>query len=181
MALKAPFYITMLVIRLQRVGKKKQAAFRVVLQEHTWSPQGKAKELLGFYNPIQKEKKFHTERVKYWLSKGAQPSPTVHNLMIDAGILTGAKKKAWSPKPKSEKKKAAEKAVAEKKQKKEEGNEGTPTAEAPTEPEIAVKEEVLEAPETEAVKATREASEKEVEAPAAKSAKEEKQPEPEKA
>src|SRR3989344_51659 len=121
----------MLVIRLQRVGKKKQAAFRVVLQEHTWAPQGKAKELLGFYNPIQKEKKFHEERVKYWLSKGAQPSPTVHNLMIDAGILTGAKKKAWSPKPKSEKKKAGKKGGEREKKKKRRGGGGPPYGKSP--------------------------------------------------
>ena len=90
----------MLVIRLQRVGKKKQAAFRVVLQEKTWASQGKAKELLGFYNPIQKEKKFQEERVKYWISKGAHPSPTVHNLLVDAGLLEGPKMQAWTPKRK---------------------------------------------------------------------------------
>lgn len=90
----------MLVIRLQRVGKKKQASFRVVLQEKTWKTQGKIKELLGFYNPHSKEKKFQTERVQYWLSKGAQPSVTIHNFFVDAGIVEGPKIKAWKPKKK---------------------------------------------------------------------------------
>ncbi len=88
----------MLVIRFQRIGKKKQAAFRVVLQERAWKPQGKIKELLGFYSPHSKEKKFQAERVKYWLAKGAQPSPTVQNLFVDAGITEGPKVKAWRPK-----------------------------------------------------------------------------------
>jgi small subunit ribosomal protein S16 len=90
----------MLVIRFQRVGKKKQASFRVVLQERTWAAQGKTKELLGFYNPRTKEQKFQSERVSYWIQKGAQPSPTLHNLFVDAGILKEPKKKAWSPKRK---------------------------------------------------------------------------------
>jgi len=90
----------MLVIRLQRVGKKNQASFRVVLQEKTWSPKGKAKELLGFYNPVSKEKAFQKERIAYWIQKGAEPSPTVHNMFIDEGILQGSKIKAWQPKKK---------------------------------------------------------------------------------
>jgi small subunit ribosomal protein S16 len=152
----------MLVIRLQRVGKKKQASFRVVLQEHTWAPQGKAKELLGFYNPIQKEKKFHEERVKYWLSKGAQPSPTVHNLMIDAGILTGAKRKAWTPKKKEKAPEtAAPTPAAEKEEKKKE------EAAAEPQPEAA-KAEVAESPAVEEKPEETKAEKKEAEAAPAK-------------
>jgi small subunit ribosomal protein S16 len=97
----------MLTIRLQRIGKKNRPAFRVVLQERSWAPQGKAKELLGFYDPVKKEKKFQNERVKYWIAKGAEPSPTVHNLFVDAGLVTGSKVKTWSPKKKKEEKPAA--------------------------------------------------------------------------
>lgn len=88
----------MLVIRLQRIGKKHQAAFRIVLQDSKWKLQGKALELLGFYNPHTKEKQFQTERVKFWLAKGAQPSSTLHNMFVDAGIVIGEKVKAWRPK-----------------------------------------------------------------------------------
>ncbi|MBI2052522.1 MAG: 30S ribosomal protein S16 [Candidatus Sungbacteria bacterium] len=88
----------MLVIRLQRIGKKHQAVFRIVLQDSRWKPQGKALEMLGFYNPHSKEKQIQTERVKFWISKGAQPSPTLHNMFVDAGIVTGEKVKHWQPK-----------------------------------------------------------------------------------
>lgn len=92
----------MLVIRLQRVGKKHQASFKIVLQDRRWKPSGKALELLGFYNPISKEKKFQQERIKYWISKGAQPSPTLHNMLVDAKIIEGEKVKAWKPKKQKE-------------------------------------------------------------------------------
>ena len=92
----------MLVIRLQRVGKKHQASFRIVLQDSKWKPQGKALELLGFYNPTSKEKQFQQDRIKFWISKGAQPSPTLHNMFIDAGVITGEKVKAWKPKKSKE-------------------------------------------------------------------------------
>jgi len=88
----------MLKIRLQRVGRKNAPSFRVVLAEHTSPPQGKFIEILGFYNPRNKEKKFKKERIEHWVSKGAQISPTVYNLLIDEKILTGIKLKAWRPK-----------------------------------------------------------------------------------
>ena len=63
----------MLKIRLQKIGKKNAPSYRVVLVEHTTSPQGKFIELLGTYNPRLKTKNFKKERIEYWLSKGAQP------------------------------------------------------------------------------------------------------------
>lgn len=96
----------MLKIRLQRVGKKNAPSYRVVLAEHTAPPQGKFQEILGFYNPRKKEKNFKKERIEHWLSKGAQLSPTVHNLLVDEGILKEPKLKAWRPKRKEEPKEA---------------------------------------------------------------------------
>lgn len=84
----------MLKIRLARTGKRNQPAFRVVVQEHTRPPQGKFVEKVGFYNPRLKEKSFNKQRIKYWLSQGAQPTPTVHNLLVDEGIIKGSKVKA---------------------------------------------------------------------------------------
>lgn len=92
----------MLKIRLQKVGKKNSPSYRVVLCEHTAPPQGKFIEILGSYNARLKKKGFKKERIEYWLSKGAQPSPTVHNLLVDEGILKGIKLKAWRPKKKEE-------------------------------------------------------------------------------
>jgi small subunit ribosomal protein S16 len=90
----------MLKIRLQRTGKRGQAYFRIAIVEHTKKPKGKALELLGNYNPHQKEIKVDRERVEYWMSKGAQISPTVNNLMVNYKIWDRPKMESWKPKKK---------------------------------------------------------------------------------
>ena len=90
----------MLVIRLTRIGKKNQPTFRVVLAEKREAVKGKFIEILGNYNPRLKTKAFKTERIKYWISKGAQASPTVHNMLVSENIVSGPKVKAWRPKVK---------------------------------------------------------------------------------
>jgi small subunit ribosomal protein S16 len=96
----------MLTIRLIRTGKKNKSNFRVILAEKTVSPKsGKFLELLGNYNPHQKEISFKKERIKYWISKGAKASDTVHNLLVREGVIKGPKIKK---KIKIKKKKAAE-------------------------------------------------------------------------
>lgn len=88
----------MLVIRFARTGRKNKASFRLVLQEKTQAPKSAAIETLGSYNPhlIKREDQIqlNAERVKYWLTQGAQPSNTVHNLLIELGITTGKKKRS---------------------------------------------------------------------------------------
>ncbi|MDD5290423.1 MAG: 30S ribosomal protein S16 [Patescibacteria group bacterium] len=86
----------MLSIRLQRVGRSKQAYFRLILQEKTANPKSKNLELLGSYDPRTKVYVLKEDRIKYWLSQGAKATNTVHNMLIDKGILTGAKKKTAS-------------------------------------------------------------------------------------
>jgi len=90
----------MLVIRLTRIGKKNQPSFRVVLTEKKNPVKGKFIEILGSYNPRLKTKSLRAERIKYWLSQGAQASPTVHNLLVSEKIIDGPKVKAWRPKVK---------------------------------------------------------------------------------
>ena len=86
----------MLTIRLQRVGKKKIASYRLIVSEKARDTQDKYLELLGTFNPHAKENQFLPvkERIEYWMSKGAQTSPTVHNLLVSAGIVKGKKEKA---------------------------------------------------------------------------------------
>lgn len=86
----------MLAIKLARVGKKKQPSYRVVVTEKARDPWGRNNEIIGFYNPLAnpKEISFKEDRVKYWISQGAQPTDTVHNLLVNAGIIEGAKRKA---------------------------------------------------------------------------------------
>lgn len=90
----------MLVIRFQRRGKKNQPFFRLIVCDKDNPPRGgRALELLGFFNPLTKEKQLKAERLKYWLSVGAQPSDRVHNLLVSEGIIK-AKKKSVHVKPK---------------------------------------------------------------------------------
>ena len=104
----------MLRIRLSRVGKKNKAQFRITVADGHRSPTGKFIEILGHYNPHTKEKVFKRERVEYWISKGAKPSATIHNFLVDAGIIKGKKMTSWKPKKKKEGDKLEEK-VAKKK------------------------------------------------------------------
>ncbi len=98
----------MLKIRLQRIGKRGQAYFRVVVAEHTKKPKGEFLELLGSYNPHEKKFSIKRERAEHWMSKGAQISPTVNNLMVNYKIWDRPKMASWKPKkvkgeqPKSE-------------------------------------------------------------------------------
>ncbi len=91
----------MLAIKLQRIGKKKQASFRVVIAEKR-SKMSNPLEDLGFFNPHSDKLEIKKERISYWLGKGAKPTDTIFNLLIKAGILTGPKK-AVHKKPKKEK------------------------------------------------------------------------------
>ncbi|MDP3697482.1 MAG: 30S ribosomal protein S16 [Candidatus Taylorbacteria bacterium] len=86
------------MIRLQRTGKRGQAYFRVVILEHTSRVKGKYLELLGNYNPHQKQFQVKKDRVEYWISKGAQISPTVNNLMVNYKVWDKPKMQSWKPK-----------------------------------------------------------------------------------
>ncbi len=93
----------MLVIRLKRVGKKHQPSYRLVVSERRSKLGGPPVEDLGSYSPFTKKPSFTKERVLHWMSLGAKPTVTVHNLLVKEGIVTGAKikfsmKKA-EPKP----------------------------------------------------------------------------------
>src|SRR3989338_3148843 len=87
----------MVTIRLSRVGRKKQPSFRIIVSEKKRDVFGHSLEIVGQYHPRAKDKKdelvVNTERIEYWLSKGATTSNTLHNLFIDAGILKGEKKR----------------------------------------------------------------------------------------
>lgn len=86
----------MLTIRLQRTGKRNQADFRIVLAEKTDPVKKKFQEVLGSYNPRKKAFQAKEERIKYWISQHVQLSPTIHNLFVDKGLVTGAKVRAFS-------------------------------------------------------------------------------------
>lgn len=89
----------MLVIRFNRTGKKNQASFRVVLQEHTKAPGKRHVEILGSYDPHTKTTLLKKERILYWMNQGAKPSPVVTNLLIRQGMLQGKKITKKMPRP----------------------------------------------------------------------------------
>mgnify|MGYP002388009857 CR=1 FL=1 len=92
----------MLTIRFARVGKRNRAQFKIMLQEHTIAPGGRHIEVLGSYNPHSKEAVLKEDRIKYWVSKGAQMSDTACNLFIKKGIIDGTKRKVKVPAKKVE-------------------------------------------------------------------------------
>ena len=79
----------MLRIRLRRTGKKKQPHYRVVVADQRAPRDGDFVEVLGHYNPRTQPStiELKEERVKHWLSVGAQPSETVHRVLHKAGLI----------------------------------------------------------------------------------------------
>jgi small subunit ribosomal protein S16 len=78
----------MLTIRLSRKGKKNQPFFRVVLvDKRRSSTGGRSVEDLGYVDPLKKRRSLNGERIKYWLSKGAKASVTIHNLLVTEKVI----------------------------------------------------------------------------------------------
>ncbi|MFA6295185.1 MAG: 30S ribosomal protein S16 [Candidatus Paceibacterota bacterium] len=101
----------MLMIRLQRTGRKHEPTFRVVLTDSKNGPKsGKYLKNLGWYDTRLKNdatKQLDIEQVKYWMSKGAKLSLTLHNFLISQKVITGKKLNAL-PKKTVQKKKGEE-------------------------------------------------------------------------
>jgi len=97
----------MLTIRLKRTGKKNKPFYRLIISEKSRDLYGYSLEILGSYNPHNKELKVANDRIKYWLKKGASMSPTVNNLLIEKKIIEGKKVKASKSGKKEEKKSVA--------------------------------------------------------------------------
>jgi small subunit ribosomal protein S16 len=83
----------MIVLRLTRVGKRKQPSYRLVAQDKQRDPWGPALDIMGSYNPRTKALTVKKDRIEHWISKGAQMSPSVNNLLLTNGIIKGEKMK----------------------------------------------------------------------------------------
>jgi len=82
----------MLKIRLQRVGRKHDPSYRIILTDVRQGPKsGKFIENLGFYDAVRKVKQVKADRVKYWISNGVQVSDTVHNILVSEKVIEGKK------------------------------------------------------------------------------------------
>lgn len=83
------------MIRLQRIGKRVQPSYRFVVSEKHKDTRANSLEILGHYQPKFNPAKIELkkDRIQYWLSKGAQCSATVNNILVDASLLQGKKEK----------------------------------------------------------------------------------------
>jgi small subunit ribosomal protein S16 len=106
----------MVILRLQRIGRKKSPHFRLIAQDKKKDQWDKSIEILGWKNPRSKEKSLKKDRIEYWLSVGAQCTDTVHNWLINEGIIKEDKKRKSIKISKKRKEKIADKKkVAEEK------------------------------------------------------------------
>ncbi len=164
----------MLKIRLSRTGKKSQPSFRVVIQEHTAPIKGRFVEVIGHYRPADTPKVFEVDfdRVKHWLSVGAQPSDTVASLLKRNGVegmdkfIDPRNKQAKKKKAVEEKPTVAPAAPAAETPAEEPAKEEAPAAETPAEEPAKEEAPAAETPAEEPAKEEAPAEETPAEEPA---------------
>src|SRR5262249_31085221 len=109
------------VIRLKRVGAKKDTAFRIVVADSRRARDGRFIAQLGFYDPQPREAQFKVdiEKAQYWLGVGAQASDQVRSLLKKAGVAMtkAAKKVTKAAAPKAKKAKGSAKKQASSREK----------------------------------------------------------------
>jgi len=94
-------------IRLARVGATKRPSYRVVAIDSRKPRDGRALEILGFYDPLTDPAtvRLEGERIREWIGKGAKPSETVVKLLRQAGMDARGEEAATAapetPKPKA--------------------------------------------------------------------------------
>jgi len=109
----------MLMMRLQRVGRKNDPSYRIVVTDKRTGPKSnKHVDLLGSYYPKLGTIEINADKAKHWLAQGVQPSITLHNMLVTKKIIEGKKRNPLSKKSpivdeEALKKAAEEKAAAE--------------------------------------------------------------------
>ena len=133
----------MLAIRLQRVGRKGYATYRVAVQEaHRHPSSGRIVAYVGSYNPHTKAASIQAEVAQKYLDNGAQPTPRVVKLLKEAGV----KLPKWVKEPETDKQKTIRNAEKLRKNRPAEEVAEEAPAEEPAEAEEAATEEVAETP-----------------------------------
>jgi small subunit ribosomal protein S16 len=127
----------MLMMRLQRIGRRNEAHFKIVVIEKTKGPKSqKYVDIIGSYNPKLGRVQIDTEKASEWLGKGVQPSDVVRNFLIDQKVLEGRKVNVLPTKKPTKKKNAPDEPTPA----------PAPVAEAPKEEAPVAEPEVVEAP-----------------------------------
>lgn len=145
-------------IRLTRVGATKRPAYRVIAIDKRRARDGRALEILGYYDPLTEPAtvQLETDKIRAWIGKGAQPSETVVKLMAQAeraaaaGPSTEKPKRATRPSKPKASSKAAAKAAAKAE---------APAAEAPAPEASATDAPAVEASDAPTTEATEEPTE----------------------
>lgn len=103
----------MVRIRMQRMGRHSRPFYRISAIEKRVRRDGRVIEQLGWYDPMaadpKKQINLNEERVKYWLSVGAQPSDTVRDMLARRNLVDVA---AWEAQRKIDRDRVAAKAAA---------------------------------------------------------------------
>lgn len=106
----------MVRIRLSRIGRHKRPFYRIHAIDQRDARDGRFIENLGWYNPIEqdeaKQVSINVDRVKHWLSVGAQASDTCNDLFAKNGIIDADAWKAQRQKRIAKKVKAQQAAAA---------------------------------------------------------------------
>ena len=80
------------MMRLQRVGRRNDPAYRIVVTDKRTGPKSdKHVARLGSYNPKMDHIQLDKDAAKEWLGKGVQPSDTVHNILVSQGVIDAKK------------------------------------------------------------------------------------------
>lgn len=83
----------MLMLRLQRIGRRNEPHYKIVVIEKTRGPKSqKYVDIVGSYNPKMGTVQMNEEKVKTHLANGVQPSDTVYNMLVTKGLVEGRKK-----------------------------------------------------------------------------------------
>ncbi len=89
----------MLKIKLQRIGRRHYASYRIVVTDSRTGPKSrKHVEILGYYNPQFNNVKLKDERASYWLLQGVKPTDTVYNIFVNQKIINAKKRDVSSKK-----------------------------------------------------------------------------------
>jgi small subunit ribosomal protein S16 len=142
----------MLKLRLSRGGTKKRPVYKVVVADSRFARDGRFIEKLGFFNPLlPKDKKerigLEAERIKYWLSQGAQPTTRVARILGEQEIMPmpANGNNPHKAVPKKDRKKEGEEAPKTEAPKAAAPAEAAPAAEAPAEAAPAAEAPAAEA------------------------------------
>ena len=119
-------------MRLQRVGRKNDPSYRIVVVDKRTGPKSnKNIDILGSYNPKLGQVQIDADKAKDWLTKGVQPSDTVHNILVAQKVIEGKKINALPKKSPIVDEEAIKKAEEEAKAKEEKAKADVEAAEAP--------------------------------------------------